>query len=92
MAFIKNPDHPDLPICKFLRTKASYVPDLRNEHYMKRHHPYDQYYCLKTLHAVGPDDSSVCPQDCTPGRVCFQPLLASGAPLADKSAKESGDG
>jgi len=77
MSFIKNPDHPELPICKHLRTKASYVPDLRNEHYMSVHHPYSPYFCLKTLRAIGPDDDVVCTEECTPNRVCFQPLLAS---------------
>ena len=77
MSFIKNPDHPELPICQNLRTKASYVPDMRDEHYMEVHHPYNNYFCLKTLEAFGPDDGTVCPEDCTPDRVCFVPLLAS---------------
>jgi hypothetical protein len=89
MSFIQNPDHPDQPICKHLRTKANYIPDMRNEHYMKVFHPYMQYYCLKTLHNVGPDDDVVCPADCLPGRVCFQPMLTGGAPLAGKNVQES---
>jgi hypothetical protein len=64
---------------------------MRNEHYMKVFHPYVQYYCLKTLHNVGPDDDVVCPADCLPNRVCFQPMLTGAAPLADKTAPESGD-
>lgn len=78
MSFIQNPDHPDQPICQHLRTKGSYIPDLRNEHYMEIHHPYNQYYCLKTLHAVGPDDDVVCPADCTMARSCFAPMLIPG--------------
>ena len=77
MSFIKNPDHPELPICQNLRTKASYVPDMRDEHYMEVHHPYNNYFCLKTLEAYGPDDDVVCPEDCTPERICFVALLAS---------------
>ena len=75
MSFIKNPEHPDLPICKHLRTKASYVPDMRDKHYMEVYHPFANYYCLKTLHVVGPDDDIVCPEECTPKRVCFEALL-----------------
>lgn len=91
MSFIKNPAFPELPICKNLRTKASYVPDIQNEHYMKVHHPYANYYCLKTLHPVGPDDDVVCPADCLPSRVCFQPMLTGAAPLAGKTGVEGGD-
>ncbi|MFQ5641411.1 MAG: hypothetical protein ACE5IR_25820 [bacterium] len=76
MAFIRNPDHPDLPMCKSMRTKASYIPDMQDEHYMEVHHPYNQYFCLNTLHNVGPDDDVVCPEDCTPNRVCFEPHLS----------------
>lgn len=75
MSFIKNPDHPDEPICKHLRTKASYIPDLRDEHYMEVHHAYNHYFCLKTLHAVGPDDDIVCPEECTSKRACFRPMV-----------------
>jgi len=74
MAFIKNPDRPDEPVCRNLRTKASYVPDLQNAHFMEVHHPYAQYHCLKTLHPVGPDDDIVCPEECTAKRICFEPL------------------
>jgi len=74
MSFIKNPDNPQLPICRDLRTKASYVPDMKNEHYMEVYYPYDQFYCLKTLHNIGPDDKPVCPEDCTPERSCFEVL------------------
>ncbi len=77
MSFIKNPDNPDLPICKNMRTKASYVPDMKNAHYMEVHYPYSQYFCLKTLHAIGPDDDIVCPEECTPSRICFVPLSKS---------------
>ncbi|MCH8125630.1 hypothetical protein IIC38_06680 [candidate division KSB1 bacterium] len=90
MSFIKNPDHPELPICKSMRTKASYVPDMLDEHYMEVHHPYNQYFCLKTLHPIGPDDDVVCPEDCTPNRVCFQPLLSS-IPVASNDRKNYED-
>ncbi len=74
MRYIKNPEHPEIPICQYLRAKASYVPDLQNEHYMEVHYPYDQFFCLKTLHHVGPDDDMVCPEECLPRRRCYEPL------------------
>lgn len=77
MSFIKNPAHPELPICENMRTKASYVPDMQNQDYMEVHHPYSNYFCLKTLHAIGPDDDVVCPEQCVPERICFAPLLKS---------------
>jgi hypothetical protein len=89
MSFIKNPDQPHLPVCQNLRTKASYIPDLRDEFYMEMHHPYSQYFCLKTLHAVGPDDDVVCPEDCGTHRRCFESLL-SDMPMAGSDAQEDG--
>lgn len=74
MAFIKNPEKPEMPICRDLRTKASYIPDLQSDYYMQIYYPYDQFYCLKTLHNIGPDDRPVCPEDCGPERSCFKPL------------------
>jgi hypothetical protein len=87
MSFIKNPDHPHLPICQFMRTKASYIPDMRNEFYMEMHHPYNQYHCLKTLHNIGPDDDICCPEDCTPDRPCFEAMFEQ-TPVADKSSSD----
>ncbi|RMF58382.1 MAG: hypothetical protein D6748_08875 [Calditrichaeota bacterium] len=75
MTYLKNPDHPELPLCKHMRTKASYVPDLKNEHYMKIFHPYSPCFCLKTLRSIGPDDDVVCAAECTPERMCFEPLF-----------------
>lgn len=75
MSFIKNPQSSEQPVCKNLRTKASYVPDLRDEFYMENHHPYSQYHCVKTLRAIGPDDDIVCPEECTAKRSCYVPML-----------------
>ena len=77
MAFLKNPVNPDLPVCKNLRTKASYIPDFQDPVYMEREEPYHQYFCLKTLHNVGPDDGVVCAEDCGRHRICFEPLVNS---------------
>jgi hypothetical protein len=93
MSFIKNPDHPELPICQSMRTKASYIPDMRNEAYMQLYHPYNQYFCLMTLRNFGPDDDVCCPETCTPDRPCFEALfeqipVAAGT-AADDSAKQA---
>ncbi len=77
MPLIKNPDHPDQIICQNLRTKANYVPDMQNEHYMEVHHPYNCYFCLVTLDAIGPDDCPVSSEDCTSERACYKPLVGS---------------
>jgi hypothetical protein len=61
--------------CRDLRTKKSYIPDFQDQDFLEREHPHAQYFCLKTLHAVGPDDDMVSPLACTAERPCFAPLL-----------------
>lgn len=77
MSFLKNPSHPEEPVCKNLRTRGSYIPDMRNAHYMEVFEPYVPHYCIKTLHVVGPDDSPVCLEECDKSRLCYEPLLKS---------------
>ena len=74
MVIMRNPANPDQAICKYMRTKASYVPDLQDPVYLEREDPYHQYFCLKTLHNIGPDDDVVCPEECTRKRICFEPM------------------
>jgi hypothetical protein len=61
-----------LPVCRFLRTKALHVygqdtPDAfmtsRSSHYT----------CLRTQFVTGPDAAPCLPEDCRPGRRCFEP-------------------
>lgn len=61
----------ELPVCKHLRTKALHVygqdtPDAfttsRSSHYA----------CLRTQFVTGPDSSPCLPEDCQPGRGCFE--------------------
>jgi len=74
MAFTKHYDEQrptHLPACIYLRSKAIYVTgDLRNPE-----HPDEagaQYcWCNKTQHVIGPDQSDVSRQKCTPGRGCY---------------------
>ncbi len=87
---IKNPAHPDEPICQYLRSKASAIPMFDNVFYMEHQYDYEQFYCQKTLYPIGPDDRPVCPEECHMKRQCFTPhpafqLLAQGA--KDDSAK-----
>lgn len=59
------------PVCRFLRTKALHVygqdtPDAfvtsRSSHYT----------CLRTQFVTGPDAAPCVPEDCRPGRRCFE--------------------
>lgn len=59
------------PVCRFLRTKALHVygqdtPDAfvtsRSSHYQ----------CLRTQFVTGPDQAPCLPEDCQPGRRCFE--------------------
>ncbi|MFQ6041687.1 MAG: hypothetical protein ACE5PV_12590 [Candidatus Poribacteria bacterium] len=62
-------------ICQNLRTKASYVPGVRTENYLIESDPMTQYWCVKTMKVIGPDDKFVVPEDCMPERKCFKSLL-----------------
>lgn len=77
MPFIKNPIDPNEPVCKNIRTRANYVPALRNDTFMEMQDPYVPYTCVKTLEVIGPDDSPVCPEDCGRKRICYEPPVAS---------------
>ena len=62
-------------ICRNLRTKASYVPGIRTENYLVESDHKAQYWCVKTMKVIGPDDKFVVPEDCKPERKCFKSLL-----------------
>ena len=86
----KNPEHPNEPICKYMRSKASAIPVADDDFYMSFHYDYEQFYCQRTLHAVGPDDLPVCPEDCYSRRSCYVPhpagkMLAFGENKTDSS-------
>ncbi len=59
------------PICKYLRTKASYIPAERDSDYLRESSPTAQYWCIHTMREVGSDDRFVSPEDCTVDRSCF---------------------
>ncbi len=59
-------------ICQYLRAKASYVPAERSPLYLTETSPETQYWCLKTMLVVGPDNDSVCTEDCGPDKGCFE--------------------
>lgn len=59
------------PVCRYLRTKALHVygqetPDAfvtsRSSH----------YHCLRTQFITGPDRGVCVPEECRPGRSCFE--------------------
>ena len=62
-------------ICQNLRTKASYVPGIRTENYLIESDPMAQYWCVRTMKVIGPDDKFVVPEECKPERKCFKSLL-----------------
>jgi hypothetical protein len=62
-------------ICRNLRTKASYVPGIRTETYLIESDSMAQYWCIKTMKAIGPDDKFVVPEECNTARKCFKSLL-----------------
>ena len=47
-------------ICQYLRAKASIVPAERSPLYLTETRPATQYWCLKTMLVVGPDNDFVC--------------------------------
>jgi hypothetical protein len=63
-----------LPLCRHLRTKQMYVPELAAGALEKYLQPGDDSYytCNKTLSALGCDDDAVHPRACHPGRSCHQ--------------------
>lgn len=63
--------NPKRPICKYLRTKTSYVPSDRSPDYLRESSPTAQYWCIHTMRELGPDDRFVSPEDCQTGRGCF---------------------
>ncbi len=72
MAEQKEAD-PGRPLCRFLRTKAAYVPGMRSDQdALAESHPTATYWCLRTLEVLGPDDTPVGPEDCIAARRCFE--------------------
>lgn len=60
------------PPCKHLRTKASYVPAMRDVKPGMPSSLYAHYWCNCTMKPVGPDDDFVCVEDCILGRTCYE--------------------
>lgn len=58
------------PVCQYLRTKSSYTAD-RTEDTLRESQPGAQYWCLRSMAPMGPDDRVVGPRDCLSQRVCF---------------------
>ncbi len=72
MSYIKNPVNPNEPICKNIRTRANFVPALRDDYFMQEIEPYTPCFCIKTLMEIGPDDDIVCLDACDSKRACFE--------------------
>ena len=65
---LQDADH---PVCKHLRTKALHVygRDTPDAYATSRS---SHYHCLRTQFVTGPDSSPCVPEDCQPGRGCFE--------------------
>lgn len=59
-------------LCDALRMRDGQIPDLADDTFMERVHPFTHYYCSKTLEPLGPDDLPAIPEECTPDRPCFE--------------------
>jgi hypothetical protein len=59
------------PVCRHLRTKALYVygQDTPDAFLTSRS---SGYQCLRTQFVTGPDQAPCIPEDCQPGRECFE--------------------
>ncbi len=64
-------DRHSRPVCRFLRTKALHVygPDTPDAYATSRS---SSYQCLRTQFVTGPDRAPCVPEDCQPGRDCFE--------------------
>lgn len=59
------------PVCRHLRTKALHVygDDTPDAFVTSRS---SSYSCLRTQFVTGPDQAPCMPEDCQPGRHCFE--------------------
>lgn len=78
MAEVKSDDLPEgeeadelaMPTaCACLRARMQYVVP---ESHWSAHRTPRQFWCLHSMSSVGPDDKQVHPEDCQPGRTCFE--------------------
>ncbi len=69
------PETPALPpVCRCLRTKAAYGPVMGEEPWQLGTSPIAQYWCLRTMEPVGPDENFAHPHVCGgPSRSCYAP-------------------
>jgi hypothetical protein len=58
------------PVCQYLRTKSCYTAD-RTDRTLTEASPGAQYWCLRSMAPIGPDDRLVGPNECTGQRACF---------------------
>ncbi len=58
--------------CKYIRTKSAYIPNIEDpEGWRKNDSSTRQYWCVKTMGVVGPDNKLTEPEECQPDRKCF---------------------
>lgn len=60
--------------CKFIRTKSAYINNVENpEAWRTNDSSTRQYWCVKTMGVIGPDNNLAEPETCQPDRKCFLP-------------------
>jgi hypothetical protein len=60
------------PVCRCLRTKAFYGPVVGEEPWQLGNSTVAQYWCLRTMEPVGPDESFAHPHTCSgSNRRCY---------------------
>lgn len=62
------------PVCQYLRTKKCYIPTQGSENFLAETSPGSQYWCIRTMTVMGPDDKVVSPDDCDGHRTCFHTM------------------
>ena len=63
----------DAPVCRHMRTKALHVYGQRTpDAYVTSRS--SGYQCLRTRFVTGPDDALCVPEQCRPGRDCFDAI------------------
>lgn len=59
------------PVCQYLRTKKCYIPTQASDNFLTETGSGSQYWCIRTMTVMGPDDVVVSPEDCNSRRACF---------------------
>ena len=71
-----DPEVPQTPFCGQLRSKKFFMLDVLPTEQSQYLDESNYCWCFQTQQVVGPDGSHVAPDQCRPGRSCYQSALA----------------